>query len=98
LGTSIIRPSSGPADVTVSWSQHDPDFIAEAVRSAQVSSSLKMEEDAAQPDPWRLDYGSGFRASVRELRESVREAASSLTAGAPAKIEKQQARSAARSM
>jgi hypothetical protein len=71
-----------------SWSKMTPEDVAEFVREAATSSRLRLGEAAAGRDE-RLDHGSGFRESIRELRASTQEMTASLVADPPAKAENQ---------
>jgi hypothetical protein len=93
-GASIVRPSVAPSQHAASWPQMAPETIREMMSSAEWPSRQKLEIAAEGPDE-RLDHGSGFRESVRELRASTREAISARTEEAPAQAEKQ-ARTASR--
>ena len=70
-GVATVRPVAVSEGVTASWPQLEPDAIAEAVRSAGVQSSRKLDK-AVTADDDRRDFGPGFRDSVEELRREIK--------------------------
>jgi hypothetical protein len=97
MGTDIVEPRALAGAAVASWPDMPREAIDSSVRSAQLVSNGRLE-DAAEERDERLDHGSGFRESVRELREKVRDDSPALTADEPAKIEQEQTRAASRRM